>query len=72
MESTYGNRSHPAEETESEIADVINSTAQKGGVLVIPAFALGRTQTLLYVIRELKAPPGHPGPADIRRQPDGD
>ena len=54
VESTYGNRSHPAEETQTEIADLINSTAQKGGMLVIPAFALGRTQTLLYVIRELK------------------
>ncbi len=54
LESTYGNRSHPEEETDREIAEVINSTAKRGGVLVIPAFALGRTQTLLYVIRGLK------------------
>jgi metallo-beta-lactamase family protein len=54
VESTYGDRKHPVEETEQEIADVVNSTARKGGILVIPAFALGRTQTLLYVLRELK------------------
>ena len=55
LESTYGNRLHPAEETEREIADVVNGTARRGGVVVIPAFALGRTQTVLYVIRELKS-----------------
>lgn len=55
LESTYGNRRHAVEETDQEIADVVNSTARKGGVLVVPAFALGRTQTLLYVLRELKS-----------------
>ncbi len=54
VESTYGNRTHPVEESASEVARFINETASRGGVLVIPAFALGRTQTLLYVIRELK------------------
>jgi metallo-beta-lactamase family protein len=54
VESTYGDRTHPVEETSHEVAQVINETARRGGILVIPAFALGRTQTLLYVMRELK------------------
>jgi metallo-beta-lactamase family protein len=55
VESTYGNRKHPVEETVQEVTQIINETARRGGILVIPAFALGRTQTLLYVIRELKS-----------------
>jgi metallo-beta-lactamase family protein len=54
IESTYGGRIHPAEETMGEMAQVVNETARRGGTLVIPAFAIGRTQTLLYVLRELK------------------
>jgi metallo-beta-lactamase family protein len=55
VESTYGNRTHPKEDAPHELADIINSTANRGGSLVVPAFALGRTQILLYSIRELKA-----------------
>jgi len=55
VESTYGNRMHPAEETSEEVAGIIRSTAARGGSLVVPAFALGRTQQLLYIIRELSA-----------------
>ncbi|MCG6534457.1 MAG: MBL fold metallo-hydrolase [Syntrophales bacterium LBB04] len=55
VESTYGNRQHPPEKTYEEVAAIINQTAKRGGALVVPAFALGRTQTLLYVIRDLKA-----------------
>ncbi len=55
VESTYGNRLHPAERTTEEVSDIINETTRRGGTLVVPAFALGRTQTLLYVIRDLKA-----------------
>lgn len=54
VESTYGDRLHPAEETAHDVAQIINETAKRGGMLVIPAFTIGRTQTLLYVIRELK------------------
>ncbi len=54
VESTYGGRRHPAEETEHDVAEVVNETAKRGGMLVIPAFTIGRTQTLLYVIRDLK------------------
>jgi metallo-beta-lactamase family protein len=54
VESTYGNRVHPAEDPREELAAVINETAQRGGMLVIPAFAVGRTQTLLYLMRDMK------------------
>jgi metallo-beta-lactamase family protein len=54
VESTYGNRTHPPEAAFEEVKDYIIETARRGGVLVVPAFALGRTQTLLYVLRELK------------------
>ncbi|MCB0300980.1 MAG: MBL fold metallo-hydrolase, partial [Calditrichaeota bacterium] len=53
-ESTYGNRLHPENNPMQELADVINRSIERGGVLIIPAFAVGRTQTLLYVIRELE------------------
>lgn len=55
VESTYGDRRHPAEEIAQEVAGIINETAARGGALVVPAFALGRTQILLYTIRDLKA-----------------
>ena len=54
VESTYGDRRHAAEEVSHDVAEVINETARRGGMLLIPAFAIGRTQTMLYVIRELK------------------
>jgi len=55
VESTYGDRKHPAERTFEEVAGIVNETARRGGMLVVPAFAVGRTQTLLYVLRDLKA-----------------
>jgi metallo-beta-lactamase family protein len=54
MESTYGNRLHAPADPVTEIARVINETMERDGVLVIPAFAVGRSQTLLYVIRQLE------------------
>jgi len=55
LESTYGNRLHPTDATGDELSGVLNETARRGGTVVVPAFAVGRTQTLLYAIRELKA-----------------
>src|SRR5690348_8499047 len=52
-ESTYGDRLHPTDDFESRIAKIVNDTAQRGGSVVIPSFAIGRTQELLYVFREL-------------------
>jgi metallo-beta-lactamase family protein len=54
LESTYGNRLHLALTPEDELASVINESVKRGGILLIPAFAVGRTQTLLFVIRELE------------------
>jgi metallo-beta-lactamase family protein len=55
IESTYGGRRHtPAEETVQALADIVNETVGRRGTLLIPAFAVGRTQTLLYVLRALE------------------
>lgn len=54
IESTYGNRLHSTGTSLDELARVINESVDRGGVLVIPSFAVGRTQTLLYAIRELE------------------
>ena len=54
MESTYGNRHHePVQEMAPRLKQVINNTVERGGTLVIPSFAFGRTQELLYVIHDL-------------------
>jgi len=52
-ESTYGDREHPTGSVTEELADVINRTAKRGGAVVIPAFAVDRTQLLMYYLREL-------------------
>ena len=54
VESTYGDRLHPTGSPFDQLAEVINRTAARGGTLVIPAFAVGRAQTLLYGIDLLK------------------
>jgi metallo-beta-lactamase family protein len=53
-ESTYGDRDHPAGSPEDALADVVNRVAKRGGVIVMPAFAVGRTQTIMYMLRELE------------------
>jgi metallo-beta-lactamase family protein len=53
VESTYGDRLHP-ENPEDELARIINSVADESGCLIIPAFAVGRTQELIYSIRKLE------------------
>ncbi|MCG8472406.1 MAG: MBL fold metallo-hydrolase [Desulfobacterales bacterium] len=54
MESTYGARHHePTVELKERLGEVINETTQKDGVVVIPAFAFGRTQDVVYIIHEL-------------------
>ncbi|MGZ5194980.1 MAG: MBL fold metallo-hydrolase RNA specificity domain-containing protein [Ramlibacter sp.] len=55
VESTYGDRLHEHADVMKQLADAINRTAARGGVVVIPAFAVGRAQTLLYYIHQLKA-----------------
>ncbi len=48
IESTYGNKDNPATDPMSELARIVNDTISRNGVLLIPAFAVGRTQVLLY------------------------
>ena len=54
LESTYGDRLHDPKPPEEELARVINESVKRGGSLVIPAFAVGRTQELLFCIRQLE------------------
>ena len=55
MESTYGTRDHDTESSYTEaLAAVLDETFAKGGNVIIPAFAVGRTQELLYFFREIK------------------
>lgn len=54
IESTYGDRLHPAHNPKEPLAEIINRTAKRRGVVLVPAFAVGRTQQLLFYLRELK------------------
>ena len=55
MESTYGDRNHdPVVSYTAELAKIIDDTFAKGGNVIIPSFAVGRTQELLYFMREMK------------------
>ena len=55
VESTYGDRLHKNSDPLTALGEVINRTAARGGVVVIPAFAVGRAQNLMYCIHLLKA-----------------
>ncbi|HET8760451.1 MAG TPA: MBL fold metallo-hydrolase [Nitrospiria bacterium] len=55
LESTYGDRRHDPTDPGDVLEAVINRTAARGGVLIIPAFAVGRAQTMLYYVERLKA-----------------
>lgn len=54
LESTYGNRLHPQEDPTEVLGEIIRSTAKKGGTVIIPAFAVGRSQMVLYLLHRLK------------------
>jgi metallo-beta-lactamase family protein len=53
-ESTYGDRTHGESTPVDALAKVVTDTAARGGVVVIPAFAVGRTQEILYYLRQLE------------------
>ncbi|WLQ11752.1 MBL fold metallo-hydrolase [Hahella aquimaris] len=55
VESTYGDRLHDNIDVRAQLSEAINATAKRGGVVLIPAFAVGRAQHLLYLIQLLKA-----------------
>lgn len=52
-EATYGDRLHRDIDPEVALADIINSTSKRGGIVLMPAFAVGRAQMLLYLIHKL-------------------
>jgi len=53
MESTYGNREHPTDDPRPQLAKVIRETIQRGGSVIVPAFAVERTQKFLFILKEL-------------------
>lgn len=53
LESTYGAHKHPDEDVFLRFEGIINSTVQKGGKVLIPAFAVGRTQEILFILKKL-------------------
>ena len=54
VESTYGDRDHEADDRGEQLAQVIRETSARGGKLIIPAFAIGRVEELLYWVRRLE------------------
>lgn len=55
VESTYGNREHPHADLEAELGPALKRAAARGGVAVVPVFAVGRAQAVLHAIAQLKA-----------------
>jgi metallo-beta-lactamase family protein len=53
MESTYGNRQHPTDDVRPQLAALIRQTVQRGGSVIVPAFAVERTQKFLFMLKEL-------------------
>ena len=53
MESTYGNRAHPHEDVRPQLAGLIDETIRHGGSVIVPAFAVERTQKFLFLLKEL-------------------
>jgi metallo-beta-lactamase family protein len=61
IESTYGNRVHePLQSAEDKLQQIVVQTWQRGGKLIVPAFAVGRTQTLVYTLNQLMQRHGIP------------
>ena len=54
VESTYGNRRHENTDPQQEFGEVIRRTAARGGVVIVPSFAVGRAQGLLWAVHRLK------------------
>ena len=53
MESTYGNRQHPHDDVRPQMAKLISDCARRGGTVLVPAFAVERTQKFLFLVKEL-------------------
>jgi metallo-beta-lactamase family protein len=54
IEATYGNRLHPKEDVQARLGDIVRRTVQRGGTVLMPAFAVGRAQALLLVLQRLR------------------
>jgi len=54
VESTYGNRQHPAEDVQQRLAQILRNTFKRGGTVLLPSFAVGRAQALLLVLQRLR------------------
>jgi metallo-beta-lactamase family protein len=65
VESTYGDRRHDPTNPEDALAEVINRTVHRGGTVVIPAFAVGRAQSILFHLENLKTAGRLPGALPI-------
>jgi metallo-beta-lactamase family protein len=55
VESTYGDRKHSTDDPADVLADVVTRTVQRGGVLIIPSFAVGRAQSLMRLLSVLRS-----------------
>ena len=53
MESTYGNRQHPDTDPRPQLASLIRKTTEHGGSVIVPAFAVERTQKFLFILKEM-------------------
>ena len=58
VESTYGNRCHDNTDPEIQLGDIIRRTAARGGIVVVPSFAVGRAQELMYALLVLSTNKG--------------
>ena len=54
LESTYGDRLHESQDPINKLGEIIRETANRGGTIIIPAFAVGRAQSILYYLYKLK------------------
>src|SRR5690606_25709201 len=54
VESTYGDRSHPTDDPLDVLADVVERTTRRGGIVLVPVFAVGRAQAVLHVLARLR------------------
>jgi metallo-beta-lactamase family protein len=54
LESTYGDRAHPPDDGGARLAEIVNTVAGRGGTLIIPAFAIGRVEEVIYWLKRLE------------------
>jgi len=54
VESTYGNRTHPNDDLDEHLARIVCTSAERGGILLVPAFAVGRTQEVLFRLARIE------------------